>query len=715
MAVVIVLWAGRPLNTPDLWWHLQMGEIYATEGPWPEGGDPLLHTAHDDAPVQHEWLFGVALHGVDRLHGFTGLRMLHALAAAAILALAWCVFRRAAASATLAALAAATFAILSAWRLTQLRPDLASIPAALAVYALLLAPEGPPSWRRVAAATGLLLVWANLHSLFAIGLALIVAALLGGLLQSGLALRLPAEERPTQAATRARLRRLGAALALGFAATLVNPRGIAQHLTFFTSTREAAIWMVKDEWTRFDPFAFHGYGHAVTRLGWLTTDAIGLAFVAVAGWALLRFLRRPSARALRACDPVHLGLGLAGVVAILTSIRFQWMAFLPILFLLRAHARLTRRAPAWDGAAALAALALVVAFVVDAAGSGALAELRNARAYLSRPYAPASYHASGVRMLEDAGIEGNLFNAYHMGGYLAYWLSPRVRTFIDGRTEHYDEQVFEDHQRASRGAGARAGETLVDLLDRRRVDVFFGVGLPTPRGATDVYTTALLEGEPGWVRIDRGVDYAIYVRRNERNAGNLARAAAYYAERGLPFDPERGLDVGAVLRDHPEWAVAHRLLPVDRARLEAAARGGDENARFAALDTLGLFHLLAGAYEEQLAFDREAAQLRPRAVGPRRRIVYALLRLDRPGEALAAARELTRIDPDPGRAQAFERVARLAQGLGGGSRRGPAERARLARELHTLPLLARQDAARTLGGRLAAPALPAGSGAWKAP
>ena len=62
----LLVMAAAPPRTTDLWFHLAAGRSYATEGLWP-AGDPLLHTAHEDAPVQHEWLFGVLVHGVERL------------------------------------------------------------------------------------------------------------------------------------------------------------------------------------------------------------------------------------------------------------------------------------------------------------------------------------------------------------------------------------------------------------------------------------------------------------------------------------------------------------------------------------------------------------------------------------------------------------------------------------------------------------------------
>ena len=93
LVVLAVYVAGGPIKTADFWFHAKMGEFYAKEGPW-LAADPLLHTADEDAPTPHEWLFGVAVHGLERAVGFHGLRIVHALAVAGILALAWSIFRR---------------------------------------------------------------------------------------------------------------------------------------------------------------------------------------------------------------------------------------------------------------------------------------------------------------------------------------------------------------------------------------------------------------------------------------------------------------------------------------------------------------------------------------------------------------------------------------------------------------------------------------------
>src|SRR5262249_60571508 len=140
------------------------------------------------------WLFRVSLPPLHGPVGFRGLRAPPAATAAGILVAAYAPFRRAAPSRAAAALATAVFAGLAWYRLFQLRPDLVSIPACLLLAALLFAPERRAGPRRVGAALLLLLVWANAHSVFAVGLALALAALLGVALERALALRLPPQE-----------------------------------------------------------------------------------------------------------------------------------------------------------------------------------------------------------------------------------------------------------------------------------------------------------------------------------------------------------------------------------------------------------------------------------------------------------------------------------------------------------------------------------------
>ena len=540
-AGMLLVLAGAPLYTDDLWWHLKAGETYASEGPWP-AADPMLHTAHEDAPVQHEWLFGVAVHGVDRALGSSGLRALHVLLVAGVLLFVWSLSLRAGGSALAASAATTIFVVLAWWRLAQLRPDLVSIAATFAIYRLLLEGSGVPSWRRVTASVLLFWLWANMHSLFAIGLALLIAALLAELLRALLprlvALRggSPHELPPFRGE---RAMRLGVALTLATLATLLNPRGVHQHTTFFTSTRDSAIWQIRDEWIRFSPFDWSGAGFAGNPLTWIATDLLLAAFVATLLVRILRLLREPRAQRLEEVDTTRLGLGLASAAAIAVSIRFLWMGAFPLFYLLGVlrsagpgQARLTGMS-AWS----LAGIALLAALALP--GPGGLARLAkllpaSAASYLDQPYVSGKYFSEGVHFLRATGLEGNLFNNYWLGGFLGYWLAPRMRTFVDSRVEHYPPVVLAEVRAVTRRRGVRPGEGPLALLERRRVDVFFGVGVP-PRGSglfAGVYNAANLEGAPGWILISRSIDHALWLRRAPRNRENLRRVERYYADEG---------------------------------------------------------------------------------------------------------------------------------------------------------------------------------------
>jgi len=652
LILMVLLVAGAPVYTEDLWWHLKAGEMYATEGPWPSG-DWMLHTARADAPIQHEWLFGVSVDALERLIGFHGLRVIHAAAAAFIIWLALSIFRRSSAAAISACLATCVFVVLASPRLFQLRPDLVSIAATLVGYRLLLESGKPPTWRRIAAYGLLIVVWVNFHSLFLVSLNLLVAALLGIVLAAALHRFIDAAgaERADSDAQRARLgMRLGAALAVGLLLALLNPRGIEQHLTFLSSTRDSPIWRITDEWSHFHPFDFAANHRYLTRAMWLAANGVILAFLASSAIAFIRFARRRRVQALDAFDSVHFALACAAIVAMLVSIRFLWMGVFPLVYVLRSctwmqplvGARASIFA-AWSAALAGAALAAWFSLGHDV-GNLVSRFATSPGQYLSMPYRTHKFHAEGVHFLAASGLEGNLFNSYAMGGFLGYWLAPRLRTFVDGRAEHYDNEVHLDYSAITEMRGRRAGETFLDVLDRRNVDIFFGIGFPG--WWHSVFTTTHLDRVPGWIPVSRSFRHAIYLRDDERNRENLARVAAYYDSQGIPFGPKLGFDPSAAVRARPDWAIEHAMLPGDYYGLVEQASSEDPETRLKARTALGLAYLLTGAYAEQIAWDLETAEDFPQDARSRQRLVYALLRVDAVDEARAVLEALAEIAPN---------------------------------------------------------------------
>ncbi len=704
LAALLLYLVGRPLASDDLWWHLALGERYLAEGPWLRQ-DPLLATA-SAAPASASWLFDVAVAGVERALGFQGLRVLHVGLVAAILGLAYSCLRRAGDDRVLACAGTGLLIATASQRLIQLRPDLVSVLGALLLYRLLIAGDNPPGAKRIAAAVAISLVWANAHPVFVLGILLVASAATGA--AADWTLRRLAGDADTAAVSADRARRLGATVVLATLVSLLNPRGWQQLATFAVSARQERLWAVSDDWSQFDPFSLPDWEMRMSPLSWLATDLVLAAFLALALLGLSRLARRFDARAVADSDLPHLALGAAACTALLAAIRFQWLVVFPLLALARAFRRARDVRPRAAAASRFALVGLCAgfpaAFVVGGGFEpGALAAPTDLRAYALQAVATRKYHSQAVGFLRSAGLEGNLFCVYFLGGYTGYWLAPRLRGFVNG-TLNFPERVRRDYGAILEQRGAREGEDLLEALDRNEIDVFLGVGLPVGRHPNGRHTTAHLEGAPGWIPVFRSLRSAVYLRANPRNEENRKRVAAWYSEAGVPFDDRRGLDVADVLRRRPDWALEQGLVPTGFARIRAAAQARDPASRRRALERAAGISLALGLYADALALDAEILRGEPAAGPARRRRVFALLHLGRQREALRELGVWSALNPTDAASLAFLEAARRAavqlEDAGGGA--SPEALRAIANEL---PVLTREQAGALATG-LAAPPLP---------
>ncbi|HKU40083.1 MAG TPA: hypothetical protein VJR89_18115, partial [Polyangiales bacterium] len=545
--VCLMLWlACRPLATPDLWFHLKAGETYLREGLWPRT-DPMLFTGLPSGPVQHEWLFGVFAYLCREAVGFQGLRVVHGLCVLGTLWLVARIARKTTGEWAASAWIVAAFVVLSHQRLMQFRPDLWSIPATLLLYSGLVR-ERELSLRRVLGCALLFLVWNNAHSLATVALFLLAAAALGMALE--LAIRSGTIPDPAQRGiAKARLLWLCGALAVLCVVGLIHPRGAAQLFSFFSASADTAVWQIVDEWHAFDPLR-PGPPHnseTLPLLSWALADLMFVAFAATVAARVLALKRELSSEELARFDPALFLLAVAACGAMLISIRFLWLGLFPLLYVAQAWPASVWRSPPAALSCGVATAALLALwpgpgrFSREAADTPA--ELGR---YLATPINRERVADEGVQFLAEAQLAGRIFNPYEIGAYLGYRLAPRVRTFIDSRTEHYSAEVFEEWQAVTRGRALPDGRSYLRLLDDRAVDLFFALG-PPGYGYQVPYTLALLERAPGWKLIYRNAGQAIYLRDVPRNQENLQRVVQYYQRVGVPFDAARGFAVGAVL------------------------------------------------------------------------------------------------------------------------------------------------------------------------
>lgn len=208
-----------PPRTDDLDWHLAVGRDIVRDGAVPRA-NRYSFTAPGAPWIHHGWGGSVILHLTERAGGFAALVLLAGLLYAASVTL---VFLR---SRSLSWAVAAALLLLASH---ALKPD--ALATALAALLVWLLDDDPrrPAWRSRLAPL-LLLVWANVHGSFPIGLGLIAAADLGSR-------RIPW--------------RAGVAAAL----CLVNPYGLAAFLPAWhyafdpglrSFLRELGVWQPPD-------------------------------------------------------------------------------------------------------------------------------------------------------------------------------------------------------------------------------------------------------------------------------------------------------------------------------------------------------------------------------------------------------------------------------------------------------------------------------------
>lgn len=659
MAFLVVVAAAQPIVTDDVWWHLALGDTYAHMGPW-LARDPLLFTA-PGPPLPSAWLADLGLFSIADLGGFNLLRATHVLLVGSILALAWSLLERASSSRLLASLGTGGFIVLSAYRLIQLRPHLLTILFTLLLYRLMLESTGCPSRRRVAASAALCALWANLHAGFVLGPALLFAAAAGIGVFAALQTRSWSQVASPHAAW------VGLAAGLGALATCLNPAGIEPHLAYFAAGAETpSLARVADEWIAVAPFRLPAAGRQPAPMAWIVFWVLLLG-------SILAVIR--SARRLRSkqstdppeVDPILLSLSGLGLVASLTAVRFLWLGIFPLLLLsswlgqrCRSSAGLQFRSSVVLGWSAAVALLLLIGFTRFGDWPGISRSIPPTLQQLAQPFSADKYHAHAVWMLKDAALEGNLFNEYYMGGFLGYWLAPGVRTFVNGSL-NVSHDAIDANLPIRQRRGALAEESFLELLDRQAIDLFLGIGVPRlKRGSRPwFHTTAHLEGAPGWITVFRNITSAVYLRNSPGNAENLERVSAYYRDRDVPFDSERGFDVARVLREARSWSIANGVAPYNYDQLLAASDGARSRQRLRSLAQLGSFYSALGLYRDAIEIDRTLLESNPLSSAARRRIAWCSVRTGQYAQALEVAEAPASGNP-PGRLlQSISEVARI--------------------------------------------------------
>jgi len=452
-AFVAVLSVGEIFNDGDTFWHLATGEWILRHGAVPSV-DPFSHT-FAGAPWQaHEWLSELVMVLVFRAGGWSGLAVLFAAAVAGVAMIVAAYLRRWLAPGPL--LLALAFALASGAPSLLARPHLLALPllAAWAVGLITAREEGRgPRW----ALLPLMLVWANLHGSFVLGLGLIAPFALEAL------------ARDWRAPWRV-LRQWGLFSLAALAAALVTPHGL-EGLIFPLKVTGMTSLPIITEWRAAD-FA---------RLG-----VFEIALLMALFFCLWRGARVPAVRLLLLLALLHMAL---------QHIRHQAaFALLAVMLLAEPWARARDggeiggpRKGDWGGPI----LAIILGLALAAAGAARLAVPIARTDGVNAPI-------SALSAVSPDLARRPVFNEYGFGGYLIF---KGVRPFIDGRADMYGDAFMQVYSAMTRPDP----RTLKRELQARGV-AWTILGPTNP-------AVAVLDASPEWRRLYADRIAVVHVRR----------------------------------------------------------------------------------------------------------------------------------------------------------------------------------------------------------
>jgi hypothetical protein len=424
----------RPTVDPDLWWHLPTGELILSGG-WPDS-DVFSHSVPGREWVTHEWLSQVVMELVHRAGGFVGLMVFFGIIGLATCGIVYRTSRMVGAGPLMAA--AFTYLVartsLVAW---GARPQLFNVLlAATTVWLIESVRRGRLPASRLTLLVPLAVVWANLHSGFYAGVAIVGTYAIGDLIDA----RFASTGSRFDVATAKRL--------LGIAGTMlvvavINPSGPRLWLYPFETLGSDAQQELIREWLAPDlgesmwrPFALMLVaglvGFAYSNLRVTATDLFLFVGTAAAGLTSLRHV------------------SLFAVIAAPAVLRHVMSAL--------------ERTPAASTATGERDLTfrsrgLVVVVLAGLCAATAISVVRNVAA--NDDAIADNLPVTAVDVAVAAGLDsGNVFNTYSYGGYLV-WRD--IDVFIDGRADVYGADMLRAHHEVSVGGPSWA--TILDDFD----------------------------------------------------------------------------------------------------------------------------------------------------------------------------------------------------------------------------------------------------------
>ena len=510
LLIALFVMATREIADPDFWWHLRTGQFILETGTIPHG-DIFSYTNAGRPWVTHEWLSQVFIYTLYGIGSYPAL----ILTFSAIVALSFAlVFFRCKGKPYVAAFAVllAAFATAPTW---GVRPQIISL-LLTSVFLFVLErhrdlmatchaerSEASPLVKKILRSAQndkglwvlipLMILWVNLHSGYALGLALIAIYLFGEIADrifsptlphphippAPLSSRSPA---PTLPLSHSPLLSLAIVFVLSLLVVPLNPNGVTMYFYPFETLGSHAMQTYIQEWfspdfhqIEWQPFAWLIFG---------TMATVGLSGKRVSLTQILLFIIFGYA-----------GLRSARLVPIFALVAAPIFAeHLWHILETRGWTAALQSAPRISRSMALVNWLLLSVILLAAVMR--IGMVIGNQAAVER----AKFPAAAVDFVQSQKLAGPLYNAYGWGGYLIWRLYPEQRVFIDGRADVYGDAFMEEFLKAWRGgAGWRAP------LER------FGVRVVLIE--PDAPLATRLTQEPGWKKTYSDLQAVIFQRQ----------------------------------------------------------------------------------------------------------------------------------------------------------------------------------------------------------
>jgi hypothetical protein len=421
--IAVLAMATRVATDSDTWWHLRAGAWMVEQGKV-LSTDPFSLTRQGEAWIYPGWLAQVAIYGVYQAFGFAGLNVLTALMVLLAFSFIWPLLD----APPLARAPVLLLAVTVSGVYWSARPHIFSF-ALTGIFLWVLESSRVGSRKKLWILPPLMALWSNLHGGFAIGFLLIGAYLFGDVLEVLLAMLLrstPSDKLWLK--HKSNIRTLIMVGIICVIAVSINPQGPQMILYPFKTVSVGVLQDYIEEWQSPD---FHRL--EVQPFLWmliLIIVAMGISskrknpieLVLVTGFVYLSLI---AAR----------NIALFALVAAPVLARHGNEALKPILEGKTLGPQVPKR---------LARSINMIIFIIM--GLTALIKIAIPLSDTVNQQAIADQlPVEAVSVLREQPSRGHLFNSYNWGGYVLWELHPEYLSFVDGRTDLFDDEILNDY------------------------------------------------------------------------------------------------------------------------------------------------------------------------------------------------------------------------------------------------------------------------------